>query len=87
MAEEASDEIGLVRGELYEWEWPLVGAGAMARIRGLLPLGRAVTRDDVPKMHKSVASVGFQVLQDEGWIISSDWIVENGCRFWKKSDG
>ncbi|MGI4797359.1 MAG: hypothetical protein ACRYG8_25570 [Janthinobacterium lividum] len=86
MADDASDKIALVRGELYEWEWPMMGAGVMAQMRGLLPIGRAVTREDVPTMHKGVASIGFQVLQDDRWLISPDWIVENGCRFWKKSD-
>ena len=86
MLYDAFDDTTLIRGELYEWDWPLIGAGVMARRRALLPLGRAITRDDVPQMDKSVTSIGFQVLQDTNWIIAPDWIIANGCRFWRKVD-
>ena len=71
----------LVRGVLYEWEWPQQGAGAMARHRGLWPIGRAVTQEDVPNMHESATPIGIQVLSDKSWIIAPGLVTEAGGSF------
>ena len=73
----------LVRGVLYEWEWPQQGAGAMARRRGLWPIGRVVTQEDVPDMHESAMPLGIQVLSDKRWIIAPDLITEDGGHFYR----
>lgn len=44
----------------------------MARIRDLRPVGRAVTREDVPDMFAKIGSVGIQVLDDPRWIVDCD---------------
>ena len=83
MTGDTSEAPTLVRGDLYEWEWPPIGAGAMARMRGLAPYGRAVTREDVPHMREDVQTIGLQALLDKSWIIPAEWVVANGCRLWK----
>ena len=59
----------LTRGALYTWAWPTQGAGAMALRRGLRPVGRAVTREDITEMSSRIESVGIQLLDDSKWIV------------------
>lgn len=73
-----SDTSQLTRGSYYKWEWPMKGAGAMARHRRLRPIGRAVTQEDVPDMPESAGPIGIQTLDDKTWVIAPSMITAAG---------
>ena len=76
----------LRRGDLVEWDWIPTGYGALAIERGLRPLGRVVTRDDLPTMSVLEGHLNIQLLDDEMWVLSVQTMLEKGRTLRKVSD-
>lgn len=61
---------GLRRHDLVDWDWSASGLGKLAVRRGIRPIGRIVTRDDLPHMSERDGPLGIQCLDDATWVIS-----------------
>ncbi len=73
----------LARGMLVEWRWPVGGTGDLAAENGVRPLGRVVTREDLPTMSEQDGPLGVQTLDAAWWVLSPATVLAKGGRFWR----
>lgn len=67
------------RGVLVKFEWSAGDAGDFARENGIRPLGRVVTREDLPQM--AGTAVGVQLIDDPSWVIDPAFAMAKGKTF------
>ena len=68
----------LTRGLFVSWDWATGLSGTLATSKGIRPIGRVVTRDDLPHMHTDDSDLGVQTLDDPNWIINPSIFTEKG---------
>lgn len=66
------------RGTLVVFEWSPGGTGDFARENRIRPLGKVVTRDDLPQM---ATAVGVQLIDDPMWVIDPAVAIAKGKKF------
>lgn len=67
------------RGIVVAFEWGPGGMGDFARENQIRPLGRVVTRDDLPEMAST--AVGVQLIDDPTWVIDPAFAIAKGKKF------
>ena len=68
----------LTRGLFVSWEWADGLSGTLATTKGIRPIGRVVTREDLPHMHTDDSGFGVQTLDDAEWVINPTIFTEKG---------
>jgi hypothetical protein len=71
------------QGLLVQWEWVANGAGQGAIDKGFRPLGRVVTRDDLPHMG---TALGIQLVDDPMWVIDPAVGLSKGREFFQVTE-
>lgn len=66
----------LRRGLIVSFEWPSTQTGDFAKSRHLRPIGKVVTKDDLP--HIGGVALGLQLLDDPTWVIDPARAIESG---------
>jgi hypothetical protein len=65
------------RGMLVEWDWSGPW-GENAIEKGIRPVGRVVTRDDLPNMSTHEGPFNVLVLDSPHWVISPHTVLRKG---------
>ena len=65
----------LAPGLRVSWEWSNGPIGDVARARGVRPLGRVVTKADLPHM---ACEVGVQTEDDPSWVVDPLQMIGKG---------
>lgn len=65
----------LAPGLRVTWEWPNGPTGDAAQERGVRPLGRVVTKADLPHM---ACEVGVQTEDDPSWVMDPIQMIGKG---------
>lgn len=82
---QARKEINLAdmkRGLIVSWDWIEEGAGKLAMDKGIRPIGRIVTREDLPHMSVRESVFGVQTLDDPHWVLSPITMLEKGRKLY-----
>jgi len=72
------------RGMLVEWDWSGPW-GENAKEKGIRPVGRVVTQDDLPGMSTHEGPFNVQVLDAPWWAISPQTVLGKGGEMRKYS--
>jgi hypothetical protein len=72
----------LKRGLLLSWDWVAEGAGKDAINKGIRPLGKIVTREDLPHMSVHHGEFNLQTLDDPHWVLSPALMLEKGRKLY-----
>lgn len=65
------------RGMLVAWDWSEDMVG-LASKRGVRPVGRVVTQEDLPSMSTVEGPCNIQCLDDAAWLLSPDTMLRKG---------
>ncbi len=76
----------LRRGMLVEWRWS-PGMADMASRTGVRPIGRVITREDMPTMDEGEGPLGIQALDAAWWVVGPRAFLAKGGRLWTAAEG
>lgn len=73
----------LKRGMLIRWDWP-EGLRELAARGQVRPIGRVITRDDLPTMSKRTR-LAVQTVDDPTWVIDPAVVLAKGGSLYRAS--
>lgn len=69
----------MTRGRVVSFEWPNHPTGDLAKEKGLRPLAKVVTKEDLPNMGDG--PIGLQLLDDPMWVMNPELAMSKGRKF------
>lgn len=72
----------LKRGHIVSWDWVAEGAGKPAIDKGVRPLGKIVSQEDLPYMSVREGELNLQTLDDPNWVLSPALMLKKGRKLY-----